>query len=209
MKAPALKGLQILAACAALLGSPVAANATPYVVTLQETTQGVVATGSGAIDLTGLEFADSGVLPGAAQLNPSAAVIAAGPTLSLDGVVEYNGFTGPTSFGSGVDRVADDGSGDLVDICGACNDLFVPRFYVSDTPLSGTSTYAGQTFGSLGVTPGTYKWTWGTAADQSFTLEIAEPSVTPVPLPATLPLLATGLGALGLLGWRRERKGVP
>jgi hypothetical protein len=28
----------------------------------------------------------------------------------------------------------------------------------------------------------------------------------PVPLPATLPLLATGLGGLGLLGWRRKRK---
>jgi hypothetical protein len=26
------------------------------------------------------------------------------------------------------------------------------------------------------------------------------------PLPATLPLFATGLGALGLLGWGRKRK---
>ena len=29
---------------------------------------------------------------------------------------------------------------------------------------------------------------------------------SPVPLPAALPLFATGLGALGLLGWRRKRK---
>lgn len=28
------------------------------------------------------------------------------------------------------------------------------------------------------------------------------------PLPATLPLLATGLGALGLLDWRRKRKAL-
>ena len=27
-----------------------------------------------------------------------------------------------------------------------------------------------------------------------------------IPLPATLPLFATGLGVLGLLGWRRKRK---
>src|SRR5262245_35522357 len=31
-------------------------------------------------------------------------------------------------------------------------------------------------------------------------------SLTPVPVPAALPLFATGLGALGLLGWRRKRK---
>jgi len=29
-----------------------------------------------------------------------------------------------------------------------------------------------------------------------------------VPLPGALPLFATGLGALGLLGWRRKRKVV-
>jgi len=31
---------------------------------------------------------------------------------------------------------------------------------------------------------------------------------TATPLPAALPLFATGLGALGLLGWRRKRKGA-
>ena len=30
--------------------------------------------------------------------------------------------------------------------------------------------------------------------------------VAPAPLPAALPLFATGLGGLGLLGWRRKRK---
>jgi hypothetical protein len=29
---------------------------------------------------------------------------------------------------------------------------------------------------------------------------------TATPLPAALPLFATGLGGLGLLGWRRKRK---
>jgi hypothetical protein len=52
-------------------------------------------------------------------------------------------------------------------------------------------------------------------ADLIVTLPTCEPS-TPegclgfgrsyVPLPAALPLFATGLGALGLLGWRRKRK---
>jgi hypothetical protein len=32
--------------------------------------------------------------------------------------------------------------------------------------------------------------------------------VSTVPLPTTLPLFATGLGALGLLGWRRKKKAL-
>jgi hypothetical protein len=31
-------------------------------------------------------------------------------------------------------------------------------------------------------------------------------TVNQTPLPAALPLFGTGLGALGLLGWRRKRK---
>jgi hypothetical protein len=33
-----------------------------------------------------------------------------------------------------------------------------------------------------------------------------EMTVSETPLPTTLPLFATGLGAIGLLGWRRKRK---
>jgi hypothetical protein len=33
-------------------------------------------------------------------------------------------------------------------------------------------------------------------------------AVADTPLPAALPLFASGLGALGLLGWRRKRKGA-
>jgi len=35
------------------------------------------------------------------------------------------------------------------------------------------------------------------------------PTSTTTPLPAALPLFATGLGALGLIGWRRKRKAAP
>ena len=35
---------------------------------------------------------------------------------------------------------------------------------------------------------------------------LLQPAATP--LPAALPLFATGLGGLGLLGWRRKRKAV-
>jgi hypothetical protein len=37
-----------------------------------------------------------------------------------------------------------------------------------------------------------------------FTIDVIAPTATS--LPAALPLFATGLGALGLFGWRRKRK---
>jgi hypothetical protein len=40
----------------------------------------------------------------------------------------------------------------------------------------------------------------------SFKFESETTSTNTAPLPAALPLFASGLGALGLLGWRRKRK---
>jgi hypothetical protein len=40
----------------------------------------------------------------------------------------------------------------------------------------------------------------------SASLVVTSPSVVATPVPAALPLFATGLGALGLLGWWRQRK---
>ena len=37
---------------------------------------------------------------------------------------------------------------------------------------------------------------------------ITGPGINEVPLPAALPLFATGLGVLGLIGWRRKRKAL-
>jgi hypothetical protein len=104
MKAPALEGLSILAACA-LFGGPVAANASPYVVTLEENDQGVVATGSGAIDLTGLELNPFGPPSDVGQMNPTFALIGTGKFSDVDlyGQEENNEFMGPMSFGSGLD----------------------------------------------------------------------------------------------------------
>ena len=53
--------------------------------------------------------------------------------------------------------------------------LSVPRGYVSGTFLSGSATYSDASLATLGVTPGTYVWTWGTGANQNFTLQIKTP----------------------------------
>jgi hypothetical protein len=51
------------------------------------------------------------------------------------------------------------------------------------------------------VTPGLYKWTWGSRANQNFTLEIG----TAVPEPSTWAMMALGFGLLGLVGYRKTR----
>ena len=129
-----------------------------YTVTLRQVGPDVVATGSGAIDLHGLTFSGgSGI------------------------AAYYIGHTiGPTSFGgfplsSSVITVS---SGNFARI--ATRSIYefvlrVPQGYVSGIALSGRATYSDASLVTLGVTPGTYKWTWGTGANQNFTLQIKTP----------------------------------
>jgi len=90
-------------------------------------------------------------------------------------------FSGSTNFEPGLGINASSSSG--------------PPMNISDRPSSliQISQISGSTFFPLGSTSG------GTAPDQSFTICTAGDC-------AALPLFATGLGGLGLLGWRRKRK---
>ena len=49
----------------------------------------------------------------------------------------------------------------------------MPFVYISGDPLTNSMTFDNATFASLGVTPGTYVWSWGTGLpNQNFTLQI-------------------------------------
>jgi hypothetical protein len=92
--------------------------------------------------------------------------------------------------------------------------------------LSSDPTLSKSFFDTIDITIGINGWAYGTASSVWYaqdqyghtltangTATITEqplgaqlPGETP--LPAALPLFATGLGAMGLLGWRRKRKGA-
>ena len=78
----------------------------------------------------------------------------------------------------------------------------MPAGYHSGDALSDAMTFDKATFTSLGVTPGTYKWTWGSGADaDSFTLDIVAPSA--IPEASTWAMMLVGFAGLGLGGYRR------
>jgi hypothetical protein len=169
---------------AMLIGLSAPSAEAGYIVDLTQQGSNVVATGSGAIDLTGLTFvytfsATGGVLnpSGVDPLNPDIKGI--GGILVGSGEEDlYHGvFTGSTNFGSGGITLSSSDTGGPFESSPPF--LGVPHGYVSDSPLSDTSTWDSQTLSSLGVTPGTYEWKWGTAANQNFTLVIGSSPPAP------------------------------
>ena len=192
---------------AMLVGAGVSAlpSHAAYTVTLAQVGANVVATGSGTIDLTDLSLVVSGGLTNA-SVQSSLGLIITGPVVDTP-IDIYTGFTGPMSFGnspSGVPGLtsASSGSGNIVEIIGAFNDLAVPSGYVSGNSLSDTSTYDNQTLASLEATPGIYVWTWGSGADaDSFTLDVVAAAV---PEPASLTLFGAGFAGLAFLRRRRR-----
>jgi VPDSG-CTERM motif len=141
-----------------------------YTVTLRQFGSNVVANGSGAINLTGLTFQGStfGTITG---IRANTGSIGTGPLAQLN-FDFYTGFTGPTSFGSGASFLPNTGSGDFVGIFGLAGQIFVPQGYVSGHALTDSMTFNNATFASLGVTPGTYVWSWGGGANQNIMLQI-------------------------------------
>ena len=170
-----------------------------YMVTLDQVgSNTVVATGSGAINLTGLTLSSSGgfATPGVHAAIGNILMGSGGP---LDA---YTGFTGPTNFGSGGTFPANSNTGNVVGINASAGLLSVPQGYPGGADLGSSSiTFNSATIHSLGLMPGTYVWSWGTGLpNQNFTLVIGA-----APAPdggSTVSLL--GFALLGLAALRRK-----
>jgi hypothetical protein len=159
------------------------------VVSLAQMGPDVVATGSGTIDLTGLTSFGTFVTNN--EMYPAHGIIGVGPTASKD---TYSGESGPFSFGPGTAAFPSSSTGDAVSLEDFGLDIDVPAGYASGAGLFGTATFANTTLAKLGLTTGTYTWTWNNGAN-SFVIQV--PTFRTVPEPSSWALMLVGAGLLG------------
>lgn len=163
----------------------------------------VIMSGSGTIDLTDLD--SGGLLQLVTQVSPSDNTILLGtPSTNVPNFGHiFTGDTGPSSFGSGAAIGPTSGSGTrFLGIDDGA--IVVPAFYASGTYLTESDTFANQTFSTLGLTPGTYIYSWGSGVDaDSLTLQIG-----PIAVPEPSTAVVAVFGAFGLIayGWSRHRR---
>jgi hypothetical protein len=182
-----------------------------FIATFKQNGANVVATGSGTIDLTGLFlFGHTNELPGVhAELGyawlgdwPSGG---ANPGQSV--YVGSGAISGPKSFGVGGLFDASAATGDLIGVLGTTvvgAALVLPSGYVSDARLSNSTTWNNTTISDMGLTPGTYAWTWGSGPTaDSFVVKIDA-----VPEPSSSILLVLSTGAIGIGASIRRRRAV-
>jgi hypothetical protein len=158
---------------------------------------------SGSVNLSALTRLGDGAA--FAYVQADLGTVAVGSTTPGDFNV-WGIAAGPKTFGTGGPFSATSGSGDTFGIEGSGGFtlpvLLLPTNYVSGSGLSASDTYANTSIAALGLTPGTYTYTWGTGASaDSLTVNIGS-----VPEPSSLAMVATAVGLLGGFGLHCRRR---
>jgi hypothetical protein len=133
-------------------------------VTISQVGSDVVWSGSGSFNLDALTSAGASTIGGG--YNSPNAIWAIGPNAPVD---TYSGtITYPASFGFSAIAVTSN-TGETFGVLpgGSGRLLYVPSGYVSNTNISGTSTYTNTTIAGAGLTPGVYTWSWGSGGNAS------------------------------------------
>jgi hypothetical protein len=166
------------------------------VLAVQQNSGNVVATATGSIDLTALNFQGTGEPTN--SMAPLVGLIQVGSTPEWD--VYHMMNSGPQSFGPGGQAFSTTQTGDFFGINNG-DQIELPLSYVSGAPLSGTATWIGETITSLGLNPGTYIYTWGSGPTAD-TLTVNIGNVASVPEPASLWLAVIAcVAVIAAYGW--------
>ena len=155
-----------------------------FVFNISQTPTGTVAFGGGVINTTALRYLNRGT-SSRASMDPDQAYLSGGPSSGGELSDGYSGVLQVPQFGYGQYQVyATSGTGDVVGILGG--NIEVPAGYVSGNYLSCTDTWAFESFAYIGLTPGSYVYTWGSGATaDSLTINVGT-----VPEPACFGAMA-------------------
>lgn len=169
------------------------------IITIEESGSDVVATLAGSIDdLTGAtlvaaSFTDN--FPSFLRPDVGQAAFGSISTVNYD---IYSTPSVPVDFGTSgfLQATASSGTSYFLVRNNSFSTFFLDSNYVLGTSLSGTATYAGQSFASLGITQGAYAYTW---TGDSITINV-------VPEPTAIAFASiAGLAAVSCVGIRRRR----
>jgi hypothetical protein len=152
------------------------------IVNATENSTGVVFTYNGTVNISGLDFVGNNTFP-YSELCPSCGFFnGAGESPGTKGYDVYSNTSSYfPAFGSGSFILGFESTGDRFSF--GFNTVYVPEGYSSITPalLSGSATFAGETFESLGMDTGTFEGTL-TNGD-TITLNVGTAAAVPAPLP--------------------------
>lgn len=169
-----------------------------------ESGNNVVASGSGTLNVAALSFSQT-FTASQGIITPISAAVHVGAPANFSRYIAIPGtFTGPLNFGSSSgNRTATSGTGGRfgVNVFTLLN-VYVPEGY-NGGALSGTSTFANLSFATIGLTPGTYTYSWGSGGNaDSITVNIG--NVAAVPEPGTVWPVA--LSGFGLWAWAVRKR---
>lgn len=148
---------------------------------------------------------------GASSVSPNARVRGGGPGANLiigptsfTDATSYGSISGPTTIGTSTGQnYASTGSiSGPFGINMATSRLILPNGFISGSVVSGSVTWAGSSICSLGLTPGTYDYTW-----TSDSIRVVIPATGAcVPTLSEWSQILLELMVMTLLGWHFQRQ---
>jgi hypothetical protein len=190
----------MLVAVALLLGGAGRAKA-DLIITFAQSGSNVVANGAGSLNFAGLTYDGQDLTSSYVDASAGAVLLGSSNT----GADIYGSISGPTTFGPGPQVAADSSSSTApqnsgAGVDGATHQLLVPASYLSGNPFTVSATWDNTTISGLGLTPGTYTWTWGSGSNAD-SLEVIIPGA--VPEPSSVILLLTTVLAVAFVTRKR------
>jgi hypothetical protein len=123
-------------------------------------------------------------------------------TMFITGTGPAFGVSPPSGWFANASSTVTDNLGDTMSVFVNAGDNFGPHH-----EISGSAFFASIMPSVLNISTSSNATAFAGPVTVDYTITISLPDgLVFTPLPAALPLFITGLGALGLLGWRRKRK---